>query len=190
MRLRFKCDDNYGPYGNSELFETPSEPVTAYDLHKAIKFEDIDALNAMLSERWGCSQYCPCNLAFLSFKWRHKSDTPIALLFDPLFSVPIDKLNYSHQPFISRKQWCLTTDTKNQKCQVEAFSLARLFTFCFYPYAYFHGDDNTLVDLLGLVRVNNGTFSSPGKLSVSFFQQCKNWIYRSNGLHPSDGSCE
>ena len=51
MRLRFKFDENYGPYGNSELFETPPEPVTAYDLHKAIKFEDIDALNAMLSER-------------------------------------------------------------------------------------------------------------------------------------------
>ncbi|VDK32578.1 unnamed protein product [Taenia asiatica] len=50
MRLRFKCDDNYGPYGNSEVFETPSEPVTAFDLHKAIKFEDIDALNAMLTE--------------------------------------------------------------------------------------------------------------------------------------------
>lgn len=68
MRLRFKCDDNFGPYGNPELFETPSEPVTAFDLHKAIKFEDIDALNAMLSERLATFVWKPVSVLCMDFK--------------------------------------------------------------------------------------------------------------------------
>ncbi|VDD80016.1 unnamed protein product [Mesocestoides corti] len=50
MRLRVMVDENFGPYGNVETFETPPEPMSAFDLHKAIKFEDMDALNAMLNE--------------------------------------------------------------------------------------------------------------------------------------------
>nr|VZI06844.1 unnamed protein product [Spirometra erinaceieuropaei] len=49
LRLRLKWDKDFGPFGSVEAFETPPEPDTAFDLHKAIKFEDIEAIQRILS---------------------------------------------------------------------------------------------------------------------------------------------
>ncbi|VDL93062.1 unnamed protein product [Schistocephalus solidus] len=48
LRLRLKWDKDFGPFGSIEAFETPQEPDTAFDLHKAIKFEDIEAVQRIL----------------------------------------------------------------------------------------------------------------------------------------------
>ncbi|VDN10107.1 unnamed protein product [Dibothriocephalus latus] len=49
LRLRLKWEKDFGPFGSIEVFETPQEPDTAFDLHKAIKFEDMDTIQRILS---------------------------------------------------------------------------------------------------------------------------------------------
>ncbi|VDO04760.1 unnamed protein product [Rodentolepis nana] len=51
LRLRYKVGGRYGPYSDSVKFKSPAEPNTGYDLHRAIEFENIDKLNAILENR-------------------------------------------------------------------------------------------------------------------------------------------
>lgn len=51
IRLRYKVGDSYGPYSDSAIFKSPTEPNTGFDLHKAIESENIDTLNALLEKR-------------------------------------------------------------------------------------------------------------------------------------------
>ncbi|KER34313.1 hypothetical protein T265_00156 [Opisthorchis viverrini] len=49
VRLRLNMGDKFGPYGEEQPIEMPPEPNTGSDLHKAIKFEDMDQLRSILS---------------------------------------------------------------------------------------------------------------------------------------------
>ncbi|TPP58757.1 Fibronectin type 3 and ankyrin repeat domain [Fasciola gigantica] len=48
VRLRLTMDDQFGPYGEEQKIEMPPEPNSGSDLHKAIKYEDVEQLRAIL----------------------------------------------------------------------------------------------------------------------------------------------
>ncbi|CAL8080330.1 unnamed protein product [Calicophoron daubneyi] len=48
IRLRLCMGDEFGPYGEEQRIEMPPEPNTGSDLHKAIKYEDVDQLRSIL----------------------------------------------------------------------------------------------------------------------------------------------
>ncbi|VDL60084.1 unnamed protein product [Hymenolepis diminuta] len=50
IRLRYKVGDSYGPYSDSVIFKSPTEPNAGFDLHKAIESENIDTLSALLEK--------------------------------------------------------------------------------------------------------------------------------------------
>lgn len=49
VRLRLNMGDKYGPYGEEQALEMPPEPNTGSDLHRAIKYEDMDQLRNILT---------------------------------------------------------------------------------------------------------------------------------------------
>lgn len=48
VRLRLNMGDRYGPYGEEQIIEMPPEPNTGSDLHRAIKFEDMEQMRTIL----------------------------------------------------------------------------------------------------------------------------------------------